>query len=270
MAKMTHLEMVQDILNDMDSDEVNSVSDTVESQQVGQVLQTTFFELMANKVWPHLRSLFRLNGLSSTSTPTHMVLPENVRNLDNIISIKYNKRRTSDTKDRFEAVIYKGMEDFLTITNGYDSSDSTVQIVTDTGGATIYIKNDRAPEYWTSFDDENIVFNSFDSTMDTTLQSSKTQLVGYREATYSQNDDFTPDLPSKYFPMFLAEAKSVCFNALKQIINEKAEQQTTRQKRYLSQEGWRANSQNRYPNYGRQPKGGRAAITHTNPLFDKG
>jgi len=270
MGKLTHLSMVQDILNDMDSDEVNSVSDTVESQQVGQVIETTFFELMANKIWPHLRSLFRLDGLGNIAQPTHMKLPENVRNLDNIVSIKYNQRRLTDTKDKILPVHFRSMEAFLTLTNGYDSSEATVQTVIDTGGATIYIKNDRPPEFWTSFDDEHIIFNSFDSEVDTTLQSSKSQLVGYREVTFSQNDEFIADLPSKYFPMFLAEAKSVCFNALKQLVNEKAEQQTTRQKRYLSQQGWKANAQNRYPNYGRQPVGGRAAITHTNPLFDKG
>ena len=42
MAKMTLLAMVQDILNDMDGDEVNSISDTVEAEQVAQIIKTTY------------------------------------------------------------------------------------------------------------------------------------------------------------------------------------------------------------------------------------
>jgi len=38
MAKKTVLDMVQDILSDMESDEVNSISDTTEALQVAQII----------------------------------------------------------------------------------------------------------------------------------------------------------------------------------------------------------------------------------------
>ena len=41
----TLLQMVQSILSDMDSEAVNSISDTVEAEQVASVIQDTFFEL---------------------------------------------------------------------------------------------------------------------------------------------------------------------------------------------------------------------------------
>jgi hypothetical protein len=46
MAKMTLLEMTQDILSDMDSDEVNSINDSVESLQVAQIIKTTYFNIV--------------------------------------------------------------------------------------------------------------------------------------------------------------------------------------------------------------------------------
>jgi len=42
MAKMTVLEIVQDILNDIDGDEVNSIDDTLESEQVAQIVKSTY------------------------------------------------------------------------------------------------------------------------------------------------------------------------------------------------------------------------------------
>ena len=42
MPKMSLLEMTQDILSDMDSDEVNSINDSVESLQVLGIIKNTY------------------------------------------------------------------------------------------------------------------------------------------------------------------------------------------------------------------------------------
>jgi hypothetical protein len=42
-AKMTLLEIVQDVLNDMDSDEVNSISDTVEATQIANICRSVYY-----------------------------------------------------------------------------------------------------------------------------------------------------------------------------------------------------------------------------------
>ena len=40
--KMTLIELVQDVLNDLDSDEVNHIDDTIEAQQVAQIIKTSY------------------------------------------------------------------------------------------------------------------------------------------------------------------------------------------------------------------------------------
>jgi len=268
MAKKTLLEMVQDILSDMDSDDVNSINDTVEAMQVASIVRTTYEEMIDGANWPHLKSVFRLEGLGDTDTPTHMKLPENVKELDGLTHVRYNKRRTADTKDKYETVIFKEIEDFLVLIMGRDSGASNMQTVTGIGGATLFIRNDLPPSFWTTFDDEHIVFDSFDNLVDTTLQASKSQVVGFREPSFTLLDGFIPDLPSESFSKLLAESKSVAFNALKQLVNQKEEQRSKRQSRWLAQKNWRAHKKNRYPNYGRR---GRVNIGthHRNPLFDK-
>jgi len=72
--KLTLLEIVQDIMNDMDGDEVNAISDTIESQQVAQIVKTTYLEMMANRNWPHLLTGF--NCASIVSQGAYFILAE--------------------------------------------------------------------------------------------------------------------------------------------------------------------------------------------------
>jgi len=251
MPKLTLIEMVQDALSDMDSDEVNSINDTIEALQVAQIIKTTYFEILNDGDWPHLGQLMQLTASGTSAKPTHMTIPDNVRYME---WIKYNKRLSTDTKDKYAAVTYMEPQVFLEFVNQRDSSNSDVKVVTDDSGVKLLILTNVAPTYYTSFDNDVVVFDSHDSDVDATLQQSKTQTYAYREPTFSMTDTYVPDLPSKAFPYLLAEAKSVCFNALKQSANQKEEQRSTRQKRRLSQERYRMAGGITYPNYGRQGK----------------
>lgn len=240
--------MVQDILNDMDSDEVNSISDTVEATQIANIIKTTYEEVVNDRKWPTHRLVTQLVASGSSLYPSHMSLLEAVKEL---LWIKYNKRKSTDTKDMFLDVLYMDPDDFISMLNNRDSSASTIDTVTDYDGTKFYILNDIAPSYWTSFDDENIVFDSYDSAVDTTLQSSKTQICVYKETSFTLTDTFVPDLPAKAFPYLLAESKSVAFNAIKQIANPKEEQRSRRQRTWLAREKWRTNGGIKKYTYGR-------------------
>lgn len=236
-TKMTVLELVQDILSDMDSDDVNSISDTVEAQQVAKILKTTYNEIIDGvDHWPHLNTLVQLEASGDNTKPTHMRMPDNLQFLN---WVKYNKKLTGDTKDKYSDVSYMTPHDFLSYINQRNSTASTVTTVTDFSSVTLLVRNDHNPSYWTSFDDEYIVFDAYYSTLDTTLQTSKTQAEGPRDAVFTVSDTFIPDLPAKAFSYLLAEAKSVAFNALKQSANAKEEQKSKRQRYRLSLGKWR-------------------------------
>lgn len=248
MPKMTLLEMTQDILNDMDSDEVSSINDTLEAQQVAQIIKTTYYEMIHQSDFDHLEQLFRLDSGTAT-IPTHMSLPASVNRVD---WIKYNKRE-SGGKDKFTDIKYKEPNDFLKLTNERDSTLTNVSSVTDPTGVTLLILNDSHPSYYTSFDDEYAVFDSYDSSLESNLQQSMTQCWGSIEPTFSLVDTFTPDFPAKIFPGFLAEAKSTCFNSLKQAANSKEEQKSRRQRRKMSRDKRRLEGGGiTYPDYGRK------------------
>lgn len=249
--KMTLLEMVRDILNEMDSDDVNSISDTVEALQVAQIIKTCYMEMMANRNWPHQKKLLQAQASGTLDRPTHLKLPENVKELE---FFKYDKNKTQDpTKIEYRDVMYKHPDEFLRITSTLNNSDNVKQIL-DFSGTPIIIKTNKAPSYWTSFDDEYMVCDSYESSIDDTLKKSKTQCLVYVNPTWVHLDNAYPEMPNEAFPALLAEAKSTAFFALKQMANEKAEQKATRQQRWLSRKAWRTNGGVRYDNYGRVSK----------------
>ena len=248
MAKKTLLDLTQSILNDMNGDEVNSISDTLESQQVAQIIRDTYDEIIASRSWPHLNRLISLTP-HGTARPTHMDTGESWVYMD---FIKYNVRTQTATKDDYDDIWYMKPEDFINLVNQRDSSASDIDTVTDPSGISLYIVNDDRPRYWTTFDDEVIVFDSYDSQVETNLQESKTTCYGNVEPSWTQSDGFTPDLPAKAFPYLLAEAKSVAFNALLQVGNQKAEQQSRRQRVWHSRQKWRNGQGMQTPDYGRQ------------------
>ena len=249
MSKMTVLEMTQDILSDMNSDEVNSISATLEATQVAQIIKSTYFNIVEGKDLAHLKELFRLDSGTSTR-PTHMAIPETIIDVE---WVKYNTKKTSSAKDLFTKIIYKTPDEFLYILEQRDSTDTTnIKVVTDPSNITLNINKTKVPLYYTSFDDENIVMDGYIATLETNLQQSKTNCFGKKAPTFTLSNTFTPDLPVQMFTSLLAEAKSNCFLTLKQMPNQKAEQTSISQKRKMAQEAFKLKNGITYPNFGRK------------------
>lgn len=247
--KYTLLEIVQDCLNDMDSDNVNSIDETIESQQVAQIVKTCFNEMISNRNWPHLKRLITLTSSGSTARPTHMKLPDGTKEL---MWVKYNIAKEDDTRLRYQTIKYYTPEEFLTVTHSRNLDNDNSVLVTDFSATPFVILNDKAPEFWTSFDDEWIVFDSYDSAVSSTLMSSRTQAYAYMEPSWVHEDDAVPDLPEEAFAALVEEVKSTAFLVLKQMPNQKAEQKAGRQKRWLSRKAWKAKGGIEYPNFGRR------------------
>jgi hypothetical protein len=251
MASMTVLDMVQRILSDLESDEVNSISDSVESQEVADILRDTYFNIIDGKEWPHLKQFFQLEA-ATAARPTHMSLPSNVVDVE---YIKYDKQTSTDTFTKFMDVKYLTPLEFMNKLNVRQSDASTIDVVSDATGVNLNIKNDVAPTYYTSFDNDNIVMDSYDSAVDTTnLQQSKVQAYGSIYPTWTHSDTFTPDLPQQAFSYLLNEAKSAAFIIVKQTANPKAEQHSATQRRRMSQEAWRLQKGVKFPDFGRISK----------------
>lgn len=221
--KYTLLELVQKVLSSMDSDQVNSISDTTESQQVVDIIQTVYFDLTSLAELPRDDDLFQLTASGDPALPVTMSLPTNVTD---IRWLKYNAATLDDTAAIYQPVQPMPLLDFIERVTGMDSTADNVTTYTHTiNGAsfTLYCNNDRAPQFYTTTNDNTILFDSYDSEVDTTLTASKTMVFGQKTFPWSALDNFVPPLDDKQMQRLLHESKALAFAELKQTPHMKAE-----------------------------------------------
>lgn len=243
--KKTLLEIVKGILSDVESDDVNSISDTVEALQIAKVVESTFYDLIATRVIPEHNSLIKLTPLSDSDFPTHFIIEDDQAKITNIWydvsvdeSFEYRELRFKDPKDFLRLVDAKSVN--------YDS------VKDKTAGTNLRILNNEQPHYYTTFDDEHIVIDSYDSSVDTTLQESKVRALGVTYPTFSISDNYTPDIDAVYFPYLTQEAKSRVFSVFKGQIDQKVEQAARRQKNYIQNDKRKVGQLDRMRRYGRR------------------
>ena len=222
--KMTLLELTQACLRSIKGEEVNSISDTAESLAVADIIKESYYTLVSQKDYPELYTLFELDASGDSAKPTLMTLPSGIIGLE---WIKYNKRLSTDPNDKYSDLIYLPLKTFLDFNHMINTSESNTGSFTLTtvnnSSITFYYRNDIAPTYYTSFDDFNLVFDSYDSVVNTTLVKDKTQCFGLKEDTWSNIDSFTPLLDSQQFITLLNKAKAMTWLELRQTQNPIAE-----------------------------------------------
>lgn len=250
--KETVLELVQDCLSEMGSDRVNSIDDSTEAQRVAQLLKSVYLDLVAQRTFNSHKKLINLSSSGNNLYPNYLLLPEEVTET---YWIRYNTKKVTDTKDVWTTLKYLHPDEFIYKVNQSDNSKATVDTVTDWDGTQLHIRNNKAPQFWTSFDDSWIVTDSYDSAVDTTLQSSKSQANVLAEPSITIVDEFVVDLPTDAFSLLRTMLKNRAFEVIKQMPSSTIAAEEQRQRMHMSRSSWRAAGGVRYPNYGRGRRG---------------
>ena len=243
--KRTLLEMVQSILNDMDSEAVNSISDSVEAQQIASVIEDVYYNIVAARNIPEHQQLLKMTSLSSSVRPTHFQYPTNTRE---IVSLAYNI--DTQGKINYQEMYFVEPMDFLS-RMPYNLSTGVLVVPDVNSNISLTIFNDRMPTYYTSFDDLHVVLNAYDSSFESILQEAKTRAYGTVYPTFTIADSFVPDLDDTMMPYLLAEAKSTCFSLFKSGSDPKIEQAARRLKSFVQNDMYRTKRPNVRNHYGR-------------------
>lgn len=225
--------MVQNILSSIESDEINSIGDTVEALQVAEEIKTAFEDLFSDFEWPSQEGFIKLLPSLDSDKPTLMYLPDDV---EEITSVYYNNG-TIDSPE-FVEVRYRDPDLFMRYGTIYLQQSEPIQLVDN-----FYVYTNQHPRFWTTYDNKTIVFDSFNSTVDSTLQESKILCRGRVSNKFQLVDDFVPPIDAQHFPLLLSEAKRMSFVNYKGVSNANEERRNRNQKVRAQKHRWRTRRQ---------------------------
>lgn len=226
--RYTLLKMTQLILSAMDSDEINSIYDTTEAQQVVDQIETTYNDLAATLDFPDNWDFFELQPSNDITRPTLMYLPDNVARLE---WIQYDVTEPNGTLRKTKDLLPMSKLAFFDRMDSLDTAEANIydfELMVGDGTFDVRGYNDRHPTYYTTNDDKTLIFDSFDLSVGQTLQADRTKCYGMLIPVFVRDDNFIPHLEPRQFTLFFNEAKSACFADLKQVQNAKSEQRARR------------------------------------------
>jgi hypothetical protein len=223
--KQSLLEIVQTILSKMDSEHVNSIADSDEAGQIARIVKDTFYDIVSARNIPEHDRLLKLTALSDITRPTHFKYPANLKVVQ---TFEYNNKQ----------VLWKDPVQFLN-DMANPSDNNTLAVSDPISGATLYVRNDKDPNFYTSFDNEYIVCNSYDSSVDNSLQESKTRCWGTILPTFLIQDDFIPDIDDVLSQYLLQEATSTALSLYKSGSDPKIEQSARRLKSFMQNDKYK-------------------------------
>ncbi len=254
--KQTLLQLTQEVMSAMDSDEVNSIVDTTESLQVARIIRQAYYDLIDDLDPPEHYLQFELNASTDSTKPVMMVVPDDI---SKVIWVRYDCHDVKDTTPLFNVINFLEKDEFLKrmyLLRTSDSNVGTFNITTvDNSTMPIYFYTDRAPQYYTCWDDKTVIFDAYDNTVDSTLQKDKTVCYGKKTVTFNLDDNTTPDLDDSSFQRLLNESKNLAFAELKQVNHTIADRNAKRSRNRSFKNKFRVIGQSDFeqlPSFGRK------------------
>lgn len=259
MPTPTVLDMTQEILSSMSSDEVNSIGDTTESLQVATILKRKYYDIISRASLPEHDQLIQLIPSNIPEMPVLMYVPDEVNKIEWIkyyntnpagssatpdsdyihdlnVDIQQNGNNDSNTPPNYQYVTILPITQFIDYINGFSIGDANIGSYTFTddangfpGNYTFLFQTDSQPRFCTVIGNKYVIFDSYDSTQDDTLQASKSMCWGQIAPTFKMEDDFIPRMDDKQYPLLINEAKALAWFELKQSAHQLANQEIKRQ-----------------------------------------
>lgn len=201
MAKETLLSIVQSAMVASGGDPVNSIDESPESEDIASICEDVFNDVMLWDEWPHQERLASVEAVSEANNPTAMRIKDSYRF---ITKVQYLVDTDTD-RAYYRNIVYLEPEFFIEQCDQY-LNDKNSKLVQGTGlSAPLAISTDRDPQYFTTFDNEHLVFDSIDLSVETNLQESKLRTLAYVIPEFVLSDDYIIDMPEIMMPLYRAE-----------------------------------------------------------------
>lgn len=224
MAKKTLLRIVQLIGQAISSDEIDTLGETIEADEILDILEMTYDEILDRREWEFLKDrTLRLKTRDVSDTKIYNLgIPSDVTALQ---TVKYR-----DDNDKFPTMEYVEPVTFIERLDGRNPDNANVTPVANDDGVLLNIITDAPPTFYTSFDEENLSFDAHDSTRGTGNLPGDSVII----ANIKPVMDFTDPtakfpIPERMGTLLLNEAISTAAVRLRQAQDPRSERISSRQ-----------------------------------------
>lgn len=198
--KQTLLEMVQRILESRDAQVVNSIEDTREALQVANIIKETYYHLLYVRDIKSRTNLITFDSLSNLNYPTYLRFKDDVAQID---MLKYFDKK----QERYVDLTLLEPQVFIERSLMLNPKEENITTCKDFSGVSFNVYNDRAPTFWTSFDDEHIVVDGYNKEVEDTITAVNVMAYGIKYPEFKLEDTFIPDLAPQHFTLLLSKSK---------------------------------------------------------------
>lgn len=221
--KQNLLQMVQRILESIDGQMVESIEDTREAMQVANCVKETYEHLLYTRDIKVKSNLIQLHSMSDTTHPTVFKINDN---LAQISLFKYYDKEN----ERYVDMTWMEPEQFIDMCLNRNPTKENVMNVEDPSGVRYNIYNDRCPQYYTSFNDSEIVCDAYNKEDGHTLMEQYTVVYGFVQPDFKLEDTFVPDLAPQHFSLLMSSAKVQAAYELNKTIDQLERDRAMKQK----------------------------------------
>lgn len=224
MAKKTLLKLVQLIGERIGADEIDAIDETIEAVEIVNILELTYDEILDRRDWEFLRDrTLRMKARAGGDTKLfNLDIPSTVTKLQCV--------RYIDDNGKFPELDYVEPCGFISRLDGRNVGEANVTAIANDDGVLLNIITDAPPTFYTSFDEDTISFDSYDSARGTGNQAGDSLII----ANVKPAMDFTDPtakfpIPERMGTLLLNEAIATAGVQLRQVTDARAERIARRQ-----------------------------------------
>ena len=222
--RYTNLKLLQQVARALNSDEVDLVDETLESQDILGIMERTLDDILGRRHWEFMRD--KLGVMTAGNSVIQTTLPIQLVRLQ---ELQY--RDTSIVEGKYTKLIYMESQDFIRRLQSNDKAASNTDEV-DIGGVKVWPRNDVRPMFYTSLDELTILVDSYDISEDATgIDATKMSVLGILKPVFDftiTSGAITQAIPEQMFNYWLWETIAVASSELRQVSNQRAERSARR------------------------------------------
>ncbi len=251
MTKRTILQLVQDLGAGINSDEIDSLDETIEATDIATILKQTLKEVLDRKTWEFMKDKVRqLDVRADGSTELNTLLIP-----DDVTLIKC--LRYKDDNGKFYEVQYVQACDFIAKVQSRTVGDDVLAIV-NSDGVELNTLTNIVPQYWTSFDEVSITFDAYNANTGTgNLIEDSVIIADVMPVTDFTDPEAVLNIPERMETLVFNEALVTCNYRIRQIRDPRADRIARRQGISLRENEHTTKKDNKVTRHGRSTRSGR-------------